>query len=234
MTTWFRKHFTAANPTAFSALLLRLVRDDGAVVYLNGTEIARDNMPPGPPTATTLASATADGADESSALEFVVPMTALVAGDNVLAVELHQVAANSDDLGFDAELLGLAPGTANFFLTSPAAGQAVTAAAGLPLSVYADPALGVTTVEFFAGPAKIGDSSSAPAFAATWTTPLKGTYPIVAKAKSSTGDIRLQLPGCHLGLGCSHLRALRGRRIHLEILGRRHPAGRKLDRPGIR
>ena len=42
--TYFRKKFELA-PAAYNGATLRLKRDDGAVVFLNGVEIVRDNMP---------------------------------------------------------------------------------------------------------------------------------------------------------------------------------------------
>src|SRR5687767_2448143 len=46
VTAYFRHSFLVENPT-FSKLVVRLLRDDGAVVYLNGAEVARSNMPAG-------------------------------------------------------------------------------------------------------------------------------------------------------------------------------------------
>ena len=43
VTTYFRRAFTVTNPSGFPALTLCLLRDDGAVVYLNGNEIFRSN-----------------------------------------------------------------------------------------------------------------------------------------------------------------------------------------------
>lgn len=57
ITTYFRRTFTVSDLTAFGSLLLRVRRDDGAVVYLNGVEVFRTNMPTGTITSTTLASA---------------------------------------------------------------------------------------------------------------------------------------------------------------------------------
>ena len=45
ITTYFRRAFTVANTSVIHALTLRLLRDDGAVVYLNGAEVFRSNMP---------------------------------------------------------------------------------------------------------------------------------------------------------------------------------------------
>jgi hypothetical protein len=47
ITTWFRTTFTGGNLTGLSGLTLNVKRDDGIVVYLNGTEIVRDGFPAG-------------------------------------------------------------------------------------------------------------------------------------------------------------------------------------------
>ena len=47
VTTYFRHGFGLADKSAMTSLRLRLLCDDGAVVYLNGSEIARFNMPTG-------------------------------------------------------------------------------------------------------------------------------------------------------------------------------------------
>ena len=46
-TTYFRHEFQVPNPALYQCVNLRLQRDDGAEVYLNGTEIKRANMPAG-------------------------------------------------------------------------------------------------------------------------------------------------------------------------------------------
>jgi hypothetical protein len=50
----FRKSFTVTNAAAYTSPIVRARRDDGVVVYLNGTEIFRSNMPTGTVTHTTL------------------------------------------------------------------------------------------------------------------------------------------------------------------------------------
>ena len=62
--------FTGAQP---SALDLGILADDGAVVYLNGTELARENMPAGTITAGTAAAGWKGGVDEDTYVAFVVP-----------------------------------------------------------------------------------------------------------------------------------------------------------------
>lgn len=103
-TSYFRKSFTVANPAAITSLTLGLVRDDGAVVYLNGTEIVRSNMPAGTITYDTAAASTVSGNDKYTVFNFTVPQNLVVAGSNVLAVEVHQINASSSDLRFDLSL----------------------------------------------------------------------------------------------------------------------------------
>ncbi len=107
ITTYFRRDFVVGNPADFTSVELRLKRDDGAVVYINGTEVARSNMPGGTITWTTTASATVAGGDEDTFFVFSVPTSALVAGTNVIAVEIHQRSASSSDISFDLALEGI-------------------------------------------------------------------------------------------------------------------------------
>jgi hypothetical protein len=107
LTTWFRRSFDVADPAAYRALLLRVVRDDGVAVYLNGQEIYRANLPQGALTSGSTAGFDVSGADESHFFESFAGTRALVAGTNVLAVEVHQVNGSSPDLSFDLELCGL-------------------------------------------------------------------------------------------------------------------------------
>jgi hypothetical protein len=107
ITYYFRKEFTAARANTYARLTLRLLRDDGAVVYLNGREIYRDNMPPGTVDYRTLASTNVSGSAED--IFYSTDLAALERLDraNVLAVEVHQRVATSADLSFDLELTGV-------------------------------------------------------------------------------------------------------------------------------
>ncbi|MFM8357042.1 MAG: lamin tail domain-containing protein, partial [Verrucomicrobiota bacterium] len=105
-TAYFRLRFNVAQPASVTSLRLRVVRDDGVIVYLNGREVLRDSMPEAAVTFSTLATATIGGADETTPIERLVDPTLLVAGENVLAAEVHQVNATSSDLGFDLALIG--------------------------------------------------------------------------------------------------------------------------------
>jgi hypothetical protein len=107
VTSYFRHDFDVNNVWAFTDLTINLRRDDGAVVYLNGQEIARSNMPPGVVNFNTYASSTVGGGNETAFFPFVVdPTGILLEGGNVLAVEIHQGAPTSSDISFDLELIG--------------------------------------------------------------------------------------------------------------------------------
>ncbi len=106
ITTYFRRSFVLTDPASFTNLAVRLLRDDGAVVYLNETEVFRSNLPTGNVTFATLATASVGNADETRFFTNTINPSLLRNGSNVLAVEVHQNAANSSDLSFDLALSG--------------------------------------------------------------------------------------------------------------------------------
>jgi hypothetical protein len=106
ITTYFRKTVNVTNPAQFTSLLLNLLRDDGAVVYINGVEVYRNNLPAGVISASTLAPLAIGGAEETTTyVQATLPVAGLVAGANVIALEIHQNAGTSSDLSFDMELI---------------------------------------------------------------------------------------------------------------------------------
>jgi hypothetical protein len=105
ITTWFRRKFTIDDPAAIAALQLAVLRDDGAVVWLNGTEVLRTNLPAGPILPSTLASASATNAEAAASfIATSVNPALLTPGENILAVEIHQDSPSSPDLSFDLRL----------------------------------------------------------------------------------------------------------------------------------
>lgn len=101
VTTWFRTVFKVTGHEALAAASLDVLRDDGARVYLNGTEVARSNLPDGELAPTTLAVAGVGGVEETSYAGFMLDPALFVEGTNALAVEVHQATADSSDLGMD-------------------------------------------------------------------------------------------------------------------------------------
>lgn len=110
ITYYFRKQFNVASVSALNdTLQLNLLRDDGAIVYINGVEVLRDNMPSTGVDYLTWSTATVDGANESTYFSYNISKNFLVNGQNTIAVEIHQRDGTSSDLGFDLELKELPP-----------------------------------------------------------------------------------------------------------------------------
>lgn len=108
--------FHVEEASNFTELALGIVRDDGAVVYINGVEATRINMPSGNINYLTWASGSGvpvGGADELTFYTYDIDPDILVDGTNIIAVEIHQVSGSSSDISFDLELVGLIAGTAS-------------------------------------------------------------------------------------------------------------------------
>ncbi|HML74063.1 MAG TPA: Ig-like domain-containing protein [Anaerohalosphaeraceae bacterium] len=103
-TYYFRKSFELTH--AYQAVTLKVMRDDGCLVYLNGIEVARTGMPNEDITHTTWATNTSGDADETTYHEFNLNPALLTVGTNILAVDVHQCNGSSTDLGFDLTLSG--------------------------------------------------------------------------------------------------------------------------------
>ncbi len=104
---YFRKKFTATNVAQITSLNLEIKRDDGAIIYLNGREVGRSNMPGGDIGYEYVPSNGVGGTDEETFFPVVDPRlipSALVEGENTIAVEIHQTNATSSDLTFDLRL----------------------------------------------------------------------------------------------------------------------------------
>ena len=100
-TYYFRKAFTVSNDLTQAALYLSTIIDDGAVVYLNGQELYRQNMPAGTVTTATFAATTVEATLQGP---FVAPLGLLHMGQNTLAVEVHQINSASTDIVFGLSL----------------------------------------------------------------------------------------------------------------------------------
>ncbi len=104
ITTYFRRSFQVDNVGLHTTLYLELLRDDGAVVYLNGAEVLRDNMPTGNINYLTVTPTFTPTANENDFFNFILSSSDLVQGTNVIAIEIHQSSVTSSDLSFDLEL----------------------------------------------------------------------------------------------------------------------------------
>ncbi len=101
-TSYFRKSFNVTDHNMYNHLVFEAIRDDGMVVYLNGLEIWRENMPASNDYI-TYASGTVGGDQESAWISTTLD-SQLVTGTNVIAVEIHQANGTSSDISFDLKL----------------------------------------------------------------------------------------------------------------------------------
>ena len=102
-TYYFRKDFTLDRSlTENDAVKLNFVADDGFVLYVNGREAARYNMPEGEIAFNTFAPTYADGNPDRGTL--TLDANLFREGTNRLAVEVHNNVAGSSDIYWDAEI----------------------------------------------------------------------------------------------------------------------------------
>ena len=116
-TYYFRTHFNFTGSASGASLILSNYVDDGAVFYLNGTEVYRLRMAAAPTAITYTTAATGQpgvpptqGDATTNAPDVFTlsgnALTNLVQGDNVLAVEVHQVGSlASGDIVFGSALI---------------------------------------------------------------------------------------------------------------------------------
>ncbi len=107
-TYYFRYNFNIVDASTIQQLIFNTLNDDGVVVYVNGVEAFRSNMPAGTITYNTYASTAIGGSNEND-FEQMITANLLQNGNNVIAVELHQADASSSDLGFDMSLISEVP-----------------------------------------------------------------------------------------------------------------------------
>ena len=114
VTTYFRRKFTVdEDPSSYLQIKLRLLRDDGAVVWINGKEIIRSNLRENfesNPLADNYA------IPKRAAIRYLtydIDPSWLRQGENTIAVEVHQTSRSSSDIIMDVEILAVLNQTAS-------------------------------------------------------------------------------------------------------------------------
>lgn len=116
-TTYFRRKFNITNLSQFVSFKLSVIRDDGMVVYVNGVEVARENVLSGPPMYNQYAPKDITSSNVTSPIDFVIPPCAFQEGDNTIAVEMHQATPISADMFFNLRLVANPPSASAATLT---------------------------------------------------------------------------------------------------------------------
>ena len=96
LSVFVRSKFKVADPSKIRKLTLKIVFDDGFVVYLNGAEVARENITGKSPGFGQVASATVSDALEKQ-IDLTSHLKELKAGENTLAVQGHNASILSSD-----------------------------------------------------------------------------------------------------------------------------------------
>jgi hypothetical protein len=91
---YFRHKFKTTK--GFKDLMLKLQRDDGIIVYLDGKEVGRDNVG-GADDAYKLSAADSVGSTENDPIELKLEGE-IEPGDHILAISLHNRSGGSTDL----------------------------------------------------------------------------------------------------------------------------------------
>jgi hypothetical protein len=102
--TYFRHAFDVADPGFYKNALLRLMRADGAVVYLNGKEVYRVNLTARAVSTSTTATRQVTGLERDVFFPVKIDPAMLRQGKNIIAVEIHANSPQRDDIKFALEL----------------------------------------------------------------------------------------------------------------------------------
>ena len=105
---YFRKTFNVINPQQYGVFKVKLRRDDGVIVYLNGTKVFSNNLPTSGVNFNTYA--LNDCIDDGDSL-FIYNLLSsdFLNGNNVFAVEIHPSSVNDVDLTFEMNLEAVLP-----------------------------------------------------------------------------------------------------------------------------
>lgn len=107
ITKYFTKKIRLENPYEYLVYSLNVNRDDGIVVYLNGREVMRNNMPEGEITNTTKASSLViDGEAEKFFHKILLLPDDFNIGINTISASVHKARETSIDCIFNLELIG--------------------------------------------------------------------------------------------------------------------------------
>ncbi|MCC9175200.1 fibrinogen-like YCDxxxxGGGW domain-containing protein [Arthrobacter sp. zg-Y179] len=102
LSSHYRKTVQVPDPSQLASVTLTTRADDGVVVYVNGVEVARANMPAGTPNHNTYATAAPSTAAAVAAPVVVtVPGSAFTAGTNVISAEVHSNYRSTPSASFD-------------------------------------------------------------------------------------------------------------------------------------
>lgn len=186
LTVYARKVLTYDGSFNINSLMLEISYDDGFVAYINGQEVARDNMPAGQPSydtqATTAIEPTTNFYDLSGFIGLIGN------GNNVLAIEVHNASITSSDLSFLPRLRVNVGESQSPVVTITSGGGSYVAGATVTLTGTAtDPEDGTIT-GFLTWSSNIDGSISGSGGTVSTNSLSPGTHTITASVTDSDGN----------------------------------------------
>lgn len=150
---FLRAHFNIANPALVAKLVLRARFDDGFHAWLNAASATQSASAPAENTLNYNSTAAGHNPDAFEEFDVSARVGSLVAGDNVLAVQLLNNSAGSSDLFLWPELIASidtgVPGVTGYFITAtPGAVNGGPETIQLPQTVTASRASGPFATTF--------------------------------------------------------------------------------------
>ena len=108
LSIFVRAKFNISDPSRATKLLLKVAFDDGFVAFLNGMEVVREGLGGNPPGFRQGASATVADAVEKQ-FDLTPHLSKLKAGENLLALQGHNVNTSSSDFVLSPSLFAVLP-----------------------------------------------------------------------------------------------------------------------------
>jgi hypothetical protein len=202
-TTYFRKSFDISDLSGFPPFLSGEVttgKQNGVIVYLNGTEIYRRNMPDGVINFTTPATPNGNEGDNSTDQAiFTIDRSLFVTGTNVIAAEVHLRKRTTRSLAFDLRLFAEAtPPVVQSITRWLPSGQITNAQTVIFRTTFSEKVYSVNASDFTAT-AVSGAVSGTPI--SVRPVGIAGTtYDITVASVTGNGELRLDLKGSGTGI----------------------------------
>ncbi|NCX95020.1 MAG: T9SS C-terminal target domain-containing protein [Chitinophagia bacterium] len=136
-TDYFRRKINIPNVSIYDTVLIDGLVDDGLILYVNGNLEWNYGMPT-TFTYTTWSTNSSTGGPETTLVSKFIPITHFANGDNQIAVELHQRAANTSDACLDLRMA---------FRKKTTSGGINNMLTGKDLSFYPNPSTGKFTIK---------------------------------------------------------------------------------------
>jgi len=181
-TVYLRHVIVITNLSRYTGFTMSIARDDGAVAYVNGQEVFRTSMNPGPVSFTTPG---LNAADEQTFFPTNLPPSVFHEGTNTIAVEVHQVNATSGDHGFAMKLEGAYTTPAfGVVITDPAPGVSLLRPASLGINAQATTPTGIITNVVVRADGSVIGSIAAASGVVSWALPPVGAHTLTAVARN--------------------------------------------------